>query len=58
MADAFAPRRAAKERCAEVWRSDSGAAVRRTRGGELGRALGCACSSGTKTGYGFRAALG
>ena len=43
-------------------RSDSGAAVRRTRDGELGfalgRGLGCACSSGSKTGYGFRAALG
>ena len=36
--------------------------MRLTRGGELGcalgRALGCDCSSGTKTGNGFRAALG
>ena len=39
-------------------RSDSGAAVRLTRGGELGRALGFVCSSGAKTGYGFRTALG
>ena len=32
--------------------------MRLTRGGELGRALGCACSSGVKTGYGFHAAPG
>ena len=32
--------------------------MKRIRGGELGRALGCNCSSGAKTGYGFRAALG
>ena len=39
-------------------RSASGAAVRRTRGGESVGELGCACSSGAKTGYGFRTALG
>ncbi len=38
--------------------SDSGAAVRLTRDGELGWALGCDCSLGTKTVAGFRAALG
>ena len=45
-------------RRAETRRSDSGAAVRLTRGGELGCALGCARSSGGKTGYGFPAAPG
>jgi len=39
---------------AERKRSRSGL----TRGGELGRALGFVCSSGAKTGYGFRTALG
>ena len=39
-------------------RSESGAAVRPTRVGELGSALGCDCFSGGKTGYGFPAALG
>ncbi len=46
------PRRAKKRR------SDSGAAVKRTRGGELGCALGCDCSLDSKTVVGFRAALG
>ena len=46
------------QRATERWRSSSGAAVRRTRGGEQGCALGCARSSGGKSGYGFPAALG
>ncbi len=47
-----------RARRAKTRRSESGAAVKRTRGGELGRALGCNCSSGAKTVAGFRAALG
>ena len=37
------------QRATATRRSASGAAVRLTQGGELGRALGCACSSGGKT---------
>ena len=47
-----------RARRAKMRRSESGAAVRHTRGGELGCGLGFVCSSGAKTGYGFRSALG
>ncbi len=39
------PRRADKDRCTKMRRSESGAAVRPTRGGELGSALGSACAT-------------
>ncbi len=42
----------------QMRRSDSGAAMRRTQGKELGRALGCARSSGGKTVTGFPAVPG
>ncbi|WP_298081158.1 hypothetical protein [uncultured Rikenella sp.] len=46
------------QRATEMRRSDSGAAVRLIRDGELGSALGRDRFSGAKAGYGFPAALG